>query len=272
MHTRLILTFALIATLTATPAFAGATAWQDVAPGARLRLVTSDVRTAEGRTLVGLELDMPKANKTYWRLPGETGIPTQIDFTGSAGVASPMFRWPYPIPEVTQGFLDYVYRGPTVLPLWLTVSGDNPQLKAAVVMGVCSEVCVPVQAKFDLQLSFAAADMGQSLRLKQAEALAPIPWAGAVTPFGPASFDAAAKQLRLPLPDPSIDPASIIVSTTDPTVIFDAPQKSPDGQALLLALRGGDAPAGWLAKPVQLTFMTAMGSFEVSEQVTARQP
>src|SRR5258708_7549343 len=83
---RMLKLFGLLA-LSATPAFAGATPWQDVAPGARLRLISSDTRAADGTTTIGLELDMPDADKTYWRLPGETGIPTEIDVTGSSGVS-----------------------------------------------------------------------------------------------------------------------------------------------------------------------------------------
>src|SRR4051812_36460623 len=123
MHKFLALFFPLV--LFATPALAGATAWQDVAPHVRLRLVTNDVRAADGSTLAGLELDMPAKFKTYWRLPGETGIPTELDVSGSAGVATPVIEWPYPIPEITDGFLDYVYHGPTVLPVSLKLTGDT---------------------------------------------------------------------------------------------------------------------------------------------------
>ena len=41
---------------------------------------------------------------------------------------------------------------------------------------------------------------------------------------------------------------------------------------MVLLLRDAVAKPGWAEKPVQLTFMTPMGSFEVSEQVTAPKP
>jgi DsbC/DsbD-like thiol-disulfide interchange protein len=251
-------------------AIAGATPWQDVAPGARLRLISSDVRDADGTTLVGLELDMPQSFRTYWRLPGETGIPTQFDLAGSVGVDGAIIQWPYPTPEVTQGLLDYVYHGETVLPIELKTTAGAPLLEVAVVMGVCSEVCVPVEARFALPLSFAHADAGQSIRLRQAEALAPIPWNLAGSPFGGVSYDAAHHALELAATNPAIDPASIIASTGDPAVIFDAPQKSPDGRSLLLPLRGQDSPSDWVGNPVDFTFMTSMGAFTVSERVATR--
>jgi DsbC/DsbD-like thiol-disulfide interchange protein len=270
MGMRSLMILALL--LTSTPVLAGATPWQDVAPGAKLRLVSSDVRQPDGTTLVGIELDMPDSYKTYWRLPGETGIPTELDISGSAGVADPAIEWPYPTPETSNGFLDYVYHGAIVLPVTVRTTGDAPLLEASVTMGVCSEVCVPVRASFSLPLDFRSADPAQSIRLKQAEALAPIAWNGATAPFSGIAYDSAAKALRLAGADAAIDPASILVSTADPALIFDAPQKSPDGRSILLPLRGGASGLDWMAKPVRLTFMTREGSFEASGQVTAFRP
>lgn len=256
----------------ATPAAAATTPWQQVAQGVRLRLISSDVRAPDGATLVGLEVDMPQDFKTYWRLPGETGIPTEVDIAGSTGVSVPSIHWPYPIPETSNGYLDYVYHGPTVLPIALKAPGDAPLLQAAVTMGVCSDVCVPVRARFALPLSFGAADAGEAIRLRQAEALVPIAWDRPGAPFRDVGFDGAGHALRLTGTDPSIDPGSVIASTADPTVIFDTPQKSPDGQAILLKLRGTDRGTDWAKAPIQLTFMTATGSYEVAAQVTAVSP
>ncbi|MDR3476021.1 MAG: protein-disulfide reductase DsbD family protein [Devosia sp.] len=262
----------LVLLLLPVPALAAATPWQDVAPGARLRLISSDVRHADGTTLVGIELDMPDSYKTYWRHPGESGIPTQLDLTGSAGVGDPIIDWPFPTPETSNGYLDYVYHGPTVLPVRVRATGEAALLKASLVMGVCSDVCVPVRASFSLPLGFAAADPVQSIRLRQAEALSPIAWDKAAPPFAEITYDAVAKALRIGLADGSIDPASILVTTSDPSLIFDAPQKSPDKRSILLSLRGEDRGPDWTKRPIQLTFMTSEGSFEASEQVTASRP
>ncbi|HTJ58607.1 MAG TPA: protein-disulfide reductase DsbD domain-containing protein [Devosiaceae bacterium] len=249
-------------------AFAAATAWQDVAPGARLRLISSDVRQPDGSTLVGIELDIPQTLKTYWRLPGESGIPTEFDIAGSAGVSQASIEWPYPQPETSGGFLEYVYRGPTVLPIVLRTSG-TPVLSARVTMGVCSDVCVPVRASFQLPLSFASADLGQSIRLQQAAALAPIAWDRSGSAFGDVTFDPKAHTLQVGLSDPAVDPASVIATADDPSLVFGMPQKSPDGRSIWLKLRGVDRGADWVGRSVQLTFMTVRGAYEVSERVSA---
>lgn len=259
--------FPLILLLVPMPALAAETSWQEVTPGVRLRVISSDSKAADGSTLVGLELDMPRSFHTYWQDPGESGIATQVDIAGSQGLSGPSIEWPYPAAEVTGGFLDYVYDGPIVLPIRLKASGAAARLDAAVVMGVCSEVCIPVQAKFSLPLNFGAADPVQSLRLKQAEATAPIDWNEGPSPFRSVSYDPQAKGLRITLASGKVDPASVIALTSDPTVIFDAPQKSPDGRSVLLPLRGQARGTEWTRNPVELTFMTPDGAFQVSERV-----
>jgi DsbC/DsbD-like thiol-disulfide interchange protein len=250
--------------LTSVPAFAGATAWQEVTPGVELRLISSDVKAADGTTLIGLELDMPADYRTYWREPGESGIPTQLDIAGSTGISDPQFEWPFPETEITGGLLDYVYRGPTVLPVRLKASGSTAMLDGAVVMGVCSEVCVPVQAKFSLPIHFGKADPAELIRLKEAEARVPIEWSDAQPAFGAVFFDPTAPGLRLTLASGKVDTGSVLALTSDPTVIFGTPQKSPDGRSLLLPLRGQPRGTEWTRDPVDLSFMTRDGPYRVS--------
>jgi len=255
---------AIALTLAATPALAGATAWQDIAPGTRARVISSDI-VSGGKTLVGLELDMPADTKTYWRIPGETGIPTQFDFAGSSGVSTPVVLWPYPQLDATEGFRNYVYHGHLVLPVQLTVDGAAT-LDTAVTLGVCSDICVPAQASFSLPLR-ADADPEQSLRLQQAVATTPIDWDQPAPPFGAVS--AVPGGLAIADVDPAIDPASIIADVGDPQVLFGAPQKSPDGRTLILKLLEESGAQGLEGRPVSLTFTTASGPYAVSRPVAA---
>lgn len=252
--------------LAASPALAAATPWQDVAPGARLRVISSDQKAADGTTTVGLELDMPEGYTTYWRHPGESGIPTAIDIAGSRGIGAARIDWPYPAVEKVSDVLDYVYRGPTVLPVTLDVSGETPLLALTVTMGVCSEVCVPVRARFELPLGFAAPDSANAIRLRQAESQVPIGWDGASPPMAALSYRPGDATLRIDGLDPAIDPNSIIAAAGDPGIVFDTPKKGPDGHAVLLKLRGQGGTA-WANAPVDLTFLTRKGAYQASAPV-----
>jgi DsbC/DsbD-like thiol-disulfide interchange protein len=251
----------------ATPVLAAATDWQEVAPGARVRLISSDVRARDGTTVACLEIDMPMNTKTYWRVPGETGIPTMLDLSASTGVKAHEILWPYPVIDTAGGYLDYVYYGPTVLPVRLTLDSDAPVLDLSVVMGICSDMCVPAQAKFTLPLSFAKPDAGQGVRLDQALANVPLP-AEDDTVIGDVGFDAAAALLTVAIFSSDIDPASVIAATGDDAVLFGAPQKGPDTGLVVLPLLGGSGDDGLVGQPVQITFMTPMGPYEVTRVVS----
>jgi DsbC/DsbD-like thiol-disulfide interchange protein len=254
--------------LLAGPAAASQTDWQEVTPGVRMRLIADDVQRPDGTTMAGLEIDMPANTKTYWRVPGETGIPTSFDIAASHGVEAVAPVWPYPVIEHAAGYTDYVYYGPTVLPLSLKLSGDAPRLDASVALGICSDVCVPVTARFAMPLRLGKADPAQQIRLQQALALAPIAWTGPGDALGEANLDERGKVLNVALHAADVDPASLIADAGDPAILFGAPQKSPDGRIVTLPLLGGDS-AGLEGRPVQLIFLTPMGAYQVTRTIGA---
>lgn len=265
---RLYLAAGLVLLLSVT-ASAAETAWVDLAPGVRARLIASEVRHADGTTLVGLEVEMPENTKTYWRVPGESGIPTEIAIDGSVGVSSATILWPYPKTETANGYHDYVYYGHTVLPVELKVDGDSPVLNAAVTLGVCSDICVPAMASFSLPLSFAKADQAQGLRLTQALAETPMAWAERHDAIESVRFDRDANALEIVVGDPDVDWSSLIADMGFDGELFGTPQKSPDGRTILLPLLGQGDSAGLVGQSVNLTFLTPMGAFETSKRVQA---
>jgi DsbC/DsbD-like thiol-disulfide interchange protein len=260
----------LIVTLLAQPAFAAATDWQEIAPGVKARLISSDT-VVDGMTLAGLELDMPEGTNTYWRIPGETGIPTEFDFSASTGVAEPAVHWPYPRIDRSRGYMDYAYYGPVVLPFEFAPEAGGAVLDVAVTLGVCSDICVPANARLTLPLDFTEPDPPQTIRLDQAMAETPILWDQPGKPFGSveAGLDGS---LHLLSPDPAIDPASIIADVGDPSALFKTPQKSPDGALWTLKPLGGGDKKELEGSFVQLTFETPDGPYAVTHLIAPSQP
>lgn len=257
----------LLSAIFATPAGAAATAWQELEPHTRVRLIASEILRPDGTTMVGLELDMPASTKTYWRVPGETGIPAQFELSGSDGVAGHSVLWPYPKIDTVGGYTDFVYYGPTVLPLELVVTGDAPLLRVAVTLGVCSDICMPVLANFELPLDFGKPDHGQDLRISQAVARAPIDWPGPGEALADLHFDGVGGALVVAVGDTQVDPLSLIADAGPAGPLFGAPQKSPDGRLVRLPLLGDVGEGSLVGRTVRLTFMTPMGPFEVSRRV-----
>ncbi|WP_160300131.1 protein-disulfide reductase DsbD domain-containing protein [Devosia limi] len=236
-----------------------------------MRLLSSGVVKADGTSLIGLEVNMPADTKTYWRVPGDTGIPTELSFTGSTGVGGHQILWPYPMRDETEDYLDYVYYGPTLLPIELRVDDAAARIEVSVVMGVCSDICIPAQAEFSMPVAEGGKDMPNALRIKQAAALAPIQWEGEEPPIGDVEFRPHDNALAVWVADPGIDPASLIAAMADGDLAFGTPQKSPEPNLVLIPLLGKVADGELDSRPVQLTFITDMGAFEITRTLGGEQ-
>lgn len=265
---RILLPLSLIAVLVS-PAQSGETAWQEIAPGVKLRMISTGQIKADGTTLVGLEIDMPETTKTYWRVPGDTGLPTELDFSASHGVLGHEIVWPYPVRQDTPDYLDYVYLGPTILPVEVKVVPGQPMAQIDAMLGICSEICLPAQASFSLPLNDGSPDRPNGLRLRQALAMAPIAWEGDPQPIGNVWLTADATMLAVSIGDDDVDPSSLIAAIPDGELVFGTPQKSPEPNIVLIPILGGDGGVGLENQSVQLTFLTGMGAFSVNRQVSA---
>ena len=264
---RSLFILALLCPLVA-PASAGETQWQDIAPGVQLRLISTGQVKPDGTTLVGLEIDMPPTTKTYWRIPGDTGMPIELDFAGSVGVLDHDLHWPFPKRDQTGDYLDYVYYGPTVLPMTLTLAPGATEVELQAVLGICSDICIPAQAKFSLPLNDSQPDRSNALRLKQALALAPIEWTDPKLPFGTVSFDPERRLLDVAVMSADVDLDSMIVTTGDGRPMFGAPQKSREANLVQLPVLGELNAIDLEDRSVQIVFMTGMGAYQIDSKVT----
>ncbi|WP_420023318.1 protein-disulfide reductase DsbD domain-containing protein [Cereibacter azotoformans] len=104
-----------------------------------------------GRHIAALRLRLAPEWKTYWRSPGEAGIPPEFDWSGSENVARVHMHWPVPSVFNLNGMQTIGYRDELVLPFEIeTRDPTRPvHLKARVDLGVCRDICVP--AEFELQ-------------------------------------------------------------------------------------------------------------------------
>lgn len=251
------------------PAYAGETPWQEVTPGVQLRLVSTGVVKPDGKALFGLEIDMPENTKTYWRVPGETGFPTELDFSKSRGVSDGRIVWPHPIVDLSSGYLDFAYFGPTLLPIEVSVTDKSGEVELSALLGICSDICIPAQASFELPVADAAPDRPNGLRIKQALAEAPIPWTDGTAPIGKVEFLREENTLAVSLASEDIDPGSIIVATDSGEPLFGMPQKSPQAYLVLLPILAKTENIDLTGQDVQLSFMTSMGAFELRRTVGA---
>jgi len=107
--------------------------------------------TERGTRMAALHVQLADGWKTYWRIPGEAGIAPRLDFSGSQNLAGVQIHWPRPVIFDQGEFRSIGYVGELVLPLELTPrrAGRPIALSAEINIGICDDICVPV----DLTLS-----------------------------------------------------------------------------------------------------------------------
>lgn len=114
--------------------------------GARIRLIA--MPAMDGKTVeAGIQFELEKGWKTYWRAPGASGLPPQIHFLGSKNIRST--RMSLPVPKAFDDLTgkSIGYKNHVIFPISITPKsiGQDVILNATGVVGVCSEICIPVQ-------------------------------------------------------------------------------------------------------------------------------
>ena len=100
----------------------------------------------------GVEIVMQPGWHTYWRYPGASGIAPSFDFSASQNLKTqdPVFPAPYFFDDGVGGFFGYEGLTGFVVPFLLENAGEGGQVSLNLELGVCREVCLPVQFSFDL--------------------------------------------------------------------------------------------------------------------------
>ena len=118
-----------------------------------------------------LSIQLAPGWKTYWRAAGEGGIPPQFDWSGSANLEG--FEVHFPVPDVfdQNGMRSYGYEDRVVLPFRATPQnrGQDIALSGRIEIGVCLDICVPVQLDVAELLPRTAAEGADIIRAALAD-------------------------------------------------------------------------------------------------------
>ncbi|WP_025311005.1 protein-disulfide reductase DsbD domain-containing protein [Roseicyclus elongatus] len=109
-------------------------------------------RMSDTRHMAGIRIDLAPGWKTYWRAPGDGGVPTELRLTEAEGITGLAIHWPRPEVFFSNGMRSIGYRDDVILPLELVLSGDGPhRLAGRIDMGVCQDVCMPITVEISGQ-------------------------------------------------------------------------------------------------------------------------
>ena len=109
--------------------------------------------------LGGIAIQLQPGWKTYWRTPGDSGVPPRFDFSKSENVEAVTVMWPAPMKfDDGAGGTSLGYKQQVVLPLRIVAkSADKPvTLRAAISYAVCEKICIPVDASAELTFASVA--------------------------------------------------------------------------------------------------------------------
>ena len=149
------------------PGAAVAQSFDDVVRGELL----TGWRSPDGAHIAALRITLAPGWKTYWRAPGDAGIPPHFDWQGSGNLASVGVSWPVPELFEQNGMRSVGYQGTVTLPLTFTPSdaGADIDISGTVEIGVCEEICIPMNLRVAAVLPSAAGDIDAEIAAAQAD-------------------------------------------------------------------------------------------------------
>jgi len=215
--------------------------------------------------LGGVAIQLQPGWKTYWRTPGDSGVPPRFDFSKSDKVEAVTVLWPAPKKfDDGAGGTALGYKQQVVLPLRIVVkNADKPvTLRANISYAVCDKICIPVEANAELAFASVASTEDGNL----SDALNTVPKPANIGDPNPLTIRDVkregknnvlvdvtapeAKEVSLFVEGPTPDwalPVPKLVEQSPPGVkrfAFELdglpPGVSPEGAALKLTLVGGD--------------------------------
>ncbi len=133
---------------------------------------------AAGKPLwLGLKIEHQPHWHTYWKNPGDSGLPTALQWTLPTGISAGDIQWPTPGRLPIGPLMNYGYEGTLLLPVAATVpatfKGETLDVKLHAEWLVCKDVCIPESGDFVLQVPAQAATAGHAALFAAARAALP---------------------------------------------------------------------------------------------------
>ncbi|MBX9992654.1 protein-disulfide reductase DsbD domain-containing protein [Phreatobacter oligotrophus] len=128
-----------------------------------------------GLHLAGVEITLDPGTKTYWRTPGDSGVPPAFDWSKSTNVADVAVSWPAPLRFPDGNGFSIGYKTGVVFPLLVRpkVAGQPVRLGLHLDYAVCDQICIPAKADALLGLSRSASDPAAAAAIARYRASVP---------------------------------------------------------------------------------------------------
>jgi len=237
------------------------------------RLLAGAQNSSGGTALrAGIEIRLKSGWHTYWRYPGDAGVPPRFDFSGSQNLKNVEVLWPAPRRLDEAGLGTIGYDRDLILPLRVTAQDGRQPVTLQVKLGyaICEKLCVPAES--NLTLSLKGGQSAQEARLAAAEVQVPQKTAlGAEAPLAIRAVSRAdatdRPRLLIDVTAPRSQPVDLFAE--GPTAEWSLPLPLPiDGapsgqQRFALELDGAPPGSSFAGVDLSLTAVSGGNAIEV---------
>lgn len=246
---------ASIVVAAAVPVVAASSDWETV-EGGRVRLVVADALAADGTLRGALEIQLSPGWKTYWRDPGDSGVPPSLTASPDSGYAVELAGYPPPEWFDEDGSAFAGYKHSVALPVRMTPAGQDGRVRAEAFLGICKAICIPVQARFDIALGASGSSSDDRLVGESFDALPATPTAE----FGVASAKAAGDELVVEIQAPDPESAELFLAS-DGRYVFGRPHRESTDEPFTVKLVATPKQPG---KPAEIPYTLVSGGKAVA--------
>lgn len=236
--------------------------------GTAVRLVAGE--KTGGELTGGVQIRLSPGWKTYWRYPGDSGVPPRFDWSGSQNVKAVEVLWPAPVRFDDGGSFSIGYKKDVTLPFRVTPRdpGKPVELVLSLDFAVCEKICQPASAALNLTVPAEGAGAPSPAL---ASAFATVPTQTALGATGATAVEAAvlegppggAKPQTIRILARVANPAKADLFVEGPTEDWALPlparETGPDGRTVFLVPVDG-VPKGADVGATKLRFTLIDGS------------
>lgn len=246
-----------------------ASAWQTDGHAAARLIAGGTVKDPHNSFLrAGVEIRLEPGWKTYWRYPGDSGVPPTFSFDGSENVKSVAVQWPAPERLADgAGGNSIGYAGDVILPLEVTPkdAGQPSLLHVAVKYAVCGALCVPARASLALTLTGEGADQAilqaAERRVPKRVALGPVSGQALAVLSVQREKDGKGKKVAVEVAAPAGSPVQLFAEGPSPEWALPLPEpvNHDTGKTRRFTFDLDGLPPGAQAKGATLTLTAVSG-------------
>jgi len=254
MHSRLTAALPLLIASVA-PALASSTPWME-SDGGSVRIVSSGLSGENGGLRGAVEIKLKPGWKTYWRAPGEAGVPPEIELAPTSDArAAELF---FPAPErISDAYASWAgYKHPVTLPVifHFPQPGMAGIVEGIVFLGICETICIPVEFPFSFDAGADPDNSADAITVESAFAALP---GEARSDFGVsgASREGSEITFQVTLPPDAQDPALFVVPPAHVQITTPELQGRDGSSAIFTAEALGDPAAVEASMRIEYTLV-----------------